>query len=515
MKNVLSASNMKLLEQNTIEYLGIDAAVLMERAAYCVAEYIINNFPSDSSVLILSGTGNNGADGLCVSRILSERGYSSDIYILKGHKSTALFEKQKAVLDKLSASFVEDVKPCYDIYVDALTGIGYSYRKDDEFFDLIEKINSYNGFKISLDIPSGTDATTGEVNETAFCADVVFSFGAYKSGLFKGKAVDYYKKLYLVPAGIFDFDNIYDYKIPESKDILKILPKRAASSNKGTYGKVLIVAGSNKSCGCAILSAVAAFKAGAGMVKIVSHAGNKEAVYSACPDVMASFYDDGCNDLFFKEFTDDMSWADCVVIGPGIGINDFSKTLLDMVLENKSNVLFDADAINCLAEDEALLKKFLKKASDEKPVYVITPHKAESKRLLDSMEKLDSKIKCLDDLASIYGVICVDKDSRTRTLGNAVKYINPSGNDGLSVAGSGDVLSGILGAYFAFAVKNNLLNGITEMVAAGVYVHGFCADHISKSVDKSSIMASDLSSNIPMIYKELLKDGEDLYLSYY
>lgn len=486
MKKILNSIQMKELENNTIENIGIDGVVLMERAAYEVSKEIMASFDINKSILIACGTGNNGADGLCVARYLIEKGYKPHVFINFGHSQTDLFIKQKKILDNLKCDFVDSIE-FHDIFVDALLGIGIKGNIDDNTLNIINKINSYHSYVISLDIPSGLDASSGLSMPEAIKTNVTYTFGAYKSGLFYKDAVNYTGKVVLKDIGIFDADLPFEAYMLEENDISILNEIRINNSNKSTYGKVLTVAGSKKMCGCAILSSLASLKCGSGMVKIITHKNNLNAIMNSLPEAMLELYDD-TNSISENDFKDACEWSDVIVCGPGIGTDSTAQMLTLYALNTNKSVILDADALNCLS-----INSFCQERIKNRLPYttIITPHKGESKRLLEAF-----KVDTLEELSDLLKIIIVDKDAKTKIIGRE-NYINNSGNNGMSTAGCGDVLSGIIASITGFYEKGLLNCSIERATALAVFLHGAAADYAVNESKESGLIASEIADNIP------------------
>ena len=510
MKKILSKEEMRSAEKFTIEDLHVSDDVLVERAAYSAFLEIIKRFLSDSKGLIVSGPGNNGADALALARILLEFGYSVSVIIYGNNFSELnLIEKQRlkeidknkigdlTLIDELSPAY-EDF---YDFIVDGLYGIGLNRDLNPEVSDLINKINSYKSFRIALDIPSGLNSDTGLCN-TCFKADLTVTFGFIKKGLLLEKGPDYTGELVLCETGIFDKNTSdYSYRALESSDLYEMLPKRKAVSHKGTYGKTLIIAGSEDIYGACLLSSKACFYMGAGMVKVFTHKNNVDNLQREIPEAMISSYD---NDLNFSTLEDklvkDVDWADTVMIGSGLGTGPVAVSVLETLVKkvslDKKILIFDADALNIFSENKELFYVLSERIKNSYVECVMTPHKRELKGIIKmlGLDFMDSE-EAVKKIFEISRIVVVNKDTKTSIYGEE-RFINLSGNDGLATAGSGDVLSGIL-AGLLFQIKDKY--DFEEAVAAGVYLHGLLGDRVAERKGRASLMAGDLILEIPQV----------------
>ena len=507
---------MKIIDRNTSETFGVDTAILMERASLEVVSEIEKwkkkrEAKRQYRVLILSGTGNNGGDGACIGRILKTKGYRvTQCIIGDPTKSTDLLLKQLKIAEKYGVSTetfsnVRETKNGYDydIIVDAIFGIGLTRPL---LGDALEAVNYTNRckkemgkdlFVVSVDMPSGVSADTGQVMEAAVRADVTVTFNQVKIGQILYPGCEYCGELKIADAGITDESFLGKEPTIEYYDgePLALLPERKKDSNKGTNGKVLIVAGSKDISGACVLAASACLKAGAGMVMIFTAAENAEAVKTLLPEAIVSTYEDF--EPVRDKLLEAMKWSTQAVIGPGIGKEGKGKELLTVMLESyDKSLVMDADALNIIAGDNDLMKMAENFATGQKAL-VLTPHMGEFSRLVKKSIK-ECKEHLLEnprELAlKLHGtVLC--KDARSIVADSEQKkiYINISGNDGMATAGSGDVLSGIIGAF--------LLPGLTgyEAAIAGAYIHGRAGDKASENTGRYSMVATDIVSALPEI----------------
>ncbi len=279
------------------------------------------------------------------------------------------------------------------------------------------------------------------------------------------------------------------------KSALNMLPRRAPRSNKGDYGRLLCICGSEGMSGAAYLSARAAYRSGAGLVEILTHQCNRTVLQASLPEAIVTLYNDSysCEPLLRS-----LERADAVVIGCGLGVMPLSRKLLSELLHaidiKKTPLVIDADAINLLAKNRSLLK-YISGA-------VITPHFMEASRLLDRPidELLNNTDRVSLEIAVQYGVVCVMKDHETAVSDGSDRiYINKSGNAGMATAGSGDVLAGIIGGLLAQRARSAINTGLLDTAALGVYIHGLAGDAAAIRYGEYSLMASDITEAIPSV----------------
>lgn len=274
-----------------------------------------------------------------------------------------------------------------------------------------------------------------------------------------------------------------------------MMPQRSDESNKGDYGKLLCVCGSVGMCGAAYLSAKAAYRTGAGLVRILTVRENLVPLQTALPEAIISVYD--ADDPDPHTVTDAAEWADAIVIGCGLGRSIGSRRITSQILKGSDKPkVIDADALNMISANP-VLKKYLKET-------VITPHPLEMSRLtgISSDDILKSADRVAYDFAKKYGAICLLKKHETVVSdGSDALYVNKSGNNGMATAGSGDVLSGIIGGILAQNKDRSL--SMKDAAALGAYIHGLAGDAAADRLGKYSMMACDIIDHISCVLKEI------------
>lgn len=501
---LVSAKEMKQLDDNTINITGIPSLVLMERASLAVAGCVKNYLGDDKAkrILVIAGNGNNGADGICAARILTEYGYKVDVFLLQSPRDyTEELKLQKKVAEAYGISFLQDDVDFarYTIIVDAIFGVGLNRDVDGYVADIIRKINASDAYVISVDISSGINASTGEICAVAVKADETVTFGFYKSGQFFYPGREYCGKLTKARIGIDEtsFYNDRPQMFAYMGDVSEPVDLgRTAAGNKGTFGKVLVIAGRDSTAGAALLCATSALRSGCGMVTVFTEEANKEAFLTSLPEAMTETYADSTDKtLLLDKLNKWLSWADVCVIGCGLTKDEAAYQLLSHVLtEFDKPVVADADALHLLAENEHLKEAVFSRETDaDKASVIITPHPGEL-AVLAHCSIADVKKNRIDVAAKVceeYGVILVAKDADTFCMADGEKiYLNTSGNDGMSTAGSGDVLAGLLGSMVSQAVRGN--KDIYEAVCLAVYIHGLAGDYQANKSGKSFMVASDI-----------------------
>lgn len=271
----------------------------------------------------------------------------------------------------------------------------------------------------------------------------------------------------------------------------KCFPVKINNADKKTYGKTLVIAGSKNIYGAAFLCAKSCFLSGAGMVKVFTHKNNGISLEHDLPEAMFSFYN-----FFFKkkDLKRSVEWANTVVVGPGLGFSYSAKRILKLLpkcLQKKQLLVLDADALNILSRNANLFRQFVKRIAKFSIKCVITPHKDELNRLVKGLFPDFSEEVACECLANM-GIVVVKKGNNTHIYGSKI-FVNDSGNEGMATAGSGDVLSGILGgALFRCATVP-----FEKRVAFCVYAHGLCGDLCKKEINTISMTATDIMEKIP------------------
>ncbi len=489
MQYIVTKQEMQAIDAYSIEKMGIPGEVLMERAALEIAKVVEEVNITKGRILIVVEGGNNGGDGLATARILLERGYMVDIYHVGGVKrQTKQFQLQMNILHQLGVRLRKTIpNKDYAVIVDGIFGVGLSRNIDGPQKKSIEILNQMKGIKIAIDIPSGIDATSGDILGVAFRADYTVTFGLKKLGMYFSDGIDYCGKVICVNVGFPQKaidqikPQIYAY---DKRDMCK-LPKRFNNSNKGTYGRVAVIAGSKNMSGAAYLCGKAAYSTGVGLVKIYTHESNRMVLQSQLPEAIMLTYHDYEGALACIE--DAMKWATVIVVGPGLGIDSTSERMLyELLMSAEVPLVLDADALNILSNNMELLQ-----ASSAQ--MIITPHMKEMSRLIGKSisEITANRFDIAKKFAKKSGITLVLKDAKSIvTNGGEQLYINLEGNNGMSTGGSGDVLAGIIAGMIAGGLS------LVEAAKMGTYVHCQAGDKAAEQKGPYAMLASDIIANL-------------------
>lgn len=487
-----NSREMKSIDTYSIETLGIPSAVLMERAAYATAVRIceVLKDTEGKKVIAVCGSRNNGGDGLAVVRILTTMGVSSAWYMAgdtaKATKETAL---QIKILENMKVPRCRSLDELTqaDLIVDAIFGIGLTRPVEGNFARTVEAINRCRAIGraavCAVDIPSGISTDTGQVLGCAVEADFTVTFGTLKTGLVLYPGACHSGQVFVenigFPIEATDQARIHTFAF-EKEDIVRYLPKRQAYSNKGSYGRVLVIAGSKNMAGACFFSARAAYNCGCGLVRVFTVQENHDVILEKLPEAVLTTYDSTLVDMDLLDQA--IEWADSVVLGPGLTCAPYAVNIVAYTLKHcKVPLVIDADGLNIIAGNGSLWDSVPQNT-------VFTPHLGEMSRL----SSMPVGQMCLDlpktcrEFAKNHGIICVLKDARTIVSDGANCFINLSGNDGMATGGSGDVLSGIIGGFLA-----QKMDPLTA-AAFGCFVHGLAGDAARKEKGAYGLLASDI-----------------------
>ncbi len=510
MKKVVTCSQMKLLDHETIHSMHVPSLVLMERAALAVKDEIVKHLLEKNPdgcwcrdrVLAVCGSGNNGGDGIAIARLLHLQGIPVEIF-LAGNPDKMTEETRHQW--EIAASYQVPVtnNPVwseYTVIADGIFGVGLSREITGKYREIIDCMNQAKAYKVAVDIPSGIHGDTGAVLGAAFDADLTVTFAYRKRGLCLYPGRMYAGEVVTADIGIYDRDSKGNVLAEmaachlEQTD-LRALPARPPWGNKGTFGKVLLIAGSPGMCGAAYLSASAALHGGAGMVKIQTVEENQIPLQTLLPEAMVT-----CE--FNEEANEkNLSWCDVLVIGPGLGTDGEGRERMLWFLKNGSEagkpVVIDADGLNLLAEHPEWMEYINENT-------VLTPHMGEMSRLTGSSisHLKEDPAAAVFEFAGRSGVTCVLKDACTVIADQEEHlYFNLSGNSGMATAGSGDVLSGIMAAVLCMYRGAKEKPPVSYQTAMAVYIHGLCGDFARRKKGTHGMTAKDLIEALPEVLK--------------
>lgn len=452
---------------------------LMQQVAWGISQRLITLFSQQKikKIAVCCGQGNNAGDGYLVAKYLKQAGFQAHIYAAELGNSkdlaSAVLEAQRVGVQFYSHF---DFQSEYEVYIDALFGIGLNRQLASDWQNVIHGINRQNGLKISIDIPSGLDANTGQPLPVAIKADYTFTGLGLKAGLFTGQGKEYAGKIELISAIPTDAE-LQPIACLSSHQIQ--LPKREAFGHKGSYGHVLVIGGHADMGGAVIMAAEAAFAAGAGKVTIVCDAKHHTAILSRAPNIMLR----DINLLTQEQRQALIQQVDAVCFGMGLGRDSWSEqqytAWFELTQQSDLEVVLDADALWFLAKQPQVLNS---------QTYA-TPHPGEAATLLacSTAEVEMDRIAAIHALQQKYQGQWVLKGSGSLILEEKL-YICTAGNAGMGTGGMGDVLAGMIASLKAqFAQKIHLHEIVT--------LHALAGDELAKNGERG-LQAQDMKHAI-------------------
>lgn len=481
-KKLYLAAQVRELDRTAIEDFSIPGITLMEKAGAAAYELMCAKWPAAKCIVVLCGPGNNGGDGYVLARLAKTDGLLVKLQQIGDHhklKGDALVAAEKCLAAGVQAlPFAENTLDACDVIVDALLGTGLDRKVSGEWQVVIEKINTSVAPVLSIDIPSGINADTGQVMDYAVKADATATFIGLKQGLFTGQGVEYAGEVHFdkldVPDAVYEkvLSMTEQITLP---DLQHLLTPRSKAAHKGDYGHVLVIGGNAGFAGAARLSAEAALRTGAGLVSLATHADHAGTLTMAVPEVMTHPITNAqqLNSLIEK--------ATVVAIGPGLGQSEWGMTLFSKVLETELPVVVDADALNLLAKEPV--------RSDR---WILTPHPGEAARLLNSDAQTiqSDRIAASKEIQKKYGGTVVLKGSGSIIADDSGNIsVCSAGNPGMASGGMGDVLTGVIAGLLAQLLNQNVSMG--DVARLGVCLHAAAADSAAADGERG-MLASDL-----------------------
>lgn len=491
MEYLVNAKEMKAYDENTSREFLLPPIVLMERAAEAFTEEFTRRMSPGSTVIVLCGSGNNGGDGLAIARLLFQRGYAVSLLLTGKSGKDSLAETELFICRKYGITELSELpEKATDAVIDAIFGTGLTRNVEGECAELLERVNAWDCFRAAVDIPSGISADHGRVMGVAFRADLTVTFAFRKLGQILYPGSDYCGELLCRDIGITadSFCGTRPRVCAFTEADREKLPPRANDSNKGDYGRVLVIAGSVNMCGAAFFAAKAAYLAGAGLVRIYTPEENRVILQTRLPEAILTTYR---SDRFEeKGLIEAIHWADTVLIGPGLSTGDTADRIFHTTLRSVSvPLVIDADGLNLLARETEQLKR-------PHTDIVLTPHIGEMARLTgDSVMYLkEERIARAAEFANEYNVILTMKDSRTVTAVPYGRiYLNRTGNHGMASGGSGDVLSGFITGLIATGADTETAAGL------GAYLHGRAGELAAERKGARAMSATDILDALPEV----------------
>ncbi len=498
MMKIFSATQIKACDQYTIDHTPVSSLSLMERAAKTASEWIADHYDTSYCIHLFCGNGNNGGDGFAMARMLYQKGFDANVFFNRDNpnfSTDALTNLRKVQeISGITLLNFDDVDsftfPENSIIVDAVLGSGLSRILEGKVAHLINFLNGLPYKKIAIDLPSGLFADHILPHDAVvFKADETLTFQCWKktflhpeTGVFCGNvtvldiglSTDFIRQ---EPTELFTIDEAM---------IREIVHPRNEFSNKGSYGKTMIVAGSFGKMGAAVLATKAALRTGSGLTFTMAPACGYEILQISCPEAM---YINGGEEVLSESIPEDGAVTG---IGPGLGTDSRTETALIKFLTScKQPIVLDADALNILSRSPQNIS-LIPKAS------VITPHPKEFERLFGKTKDSFDRLELARRIASELEIFIVLKDHHTQVITpERLVFYNITGNSGMAKGGSGDVLLGIITALLAQNYTPK------EAAVFGVWLHGKAGDMAAEKWSKGAMLPSDLINEIGSVFRIL------------
>ena len=507
---LVTAEQMRQVDRKTIEELGIPEMVLMENAGKAVVEFLQEQFTDlqSKNVIIVAGTGNNGGDGLVAARYLHKLGVPVKVFLL-GEKELSPSAKQNyEILSKLPVKFywldsensmhLLKVTVNYsDILLDCVLGTGISRDVSGRVEQIIDIANRRSCIKVAVDVPSGLNSDTGEIWGRCLKADYTVALAQPKRGCFLNKGLKYCGQIVIkdigIPEEIYqDADLNLNCQIIDDSFLKLCKEPRSKASHKGTYGHLLAVGGSMGMSGAITLTARSALRAGVGILTCAVPQAVQMHVAVNVPEAMVQplpggnqFHADSLAVL--REL---LRGKKAVVAGPGMGDNEATGAMINEILQSgRCAAIIDADGLNTA-------EYWLEHVQEARGPVVLTPHPGEMARLtgLETGYIQSNRLSVAQEFAEKYKVWLVLKGANTIiATPNGKLYMNITDSPSLAVAGSGDVLAGMLGAFLAQGMQPD------EACCSAVYLHGLAGQAVAQKIGEVSSKAGDIIDIIPTI----------------
>jgi hydroxyethylthiazole kinase-like uncharacterized protein yjeF len=512
---LVSAKQMQNLDATAIQQYNIPGIELMENAGRSTVEAIVARFgsPVDRRVTILVGPGNNGGDGLVIARLLHLQGARPEVYMmvaadkLQGDARTnfellaQLPVPVHSLLDHDTIDTLKDPLSKSWLVVDSLFGTGLTRDITGRFAEVVGLVNDADCPVVAVDVPSGLCSDTGRPLGVCVCADLTVTFGLAKTG-----QVTYPGKIYVGELVIADIGIPVEavQRLDTGYELLddqvgRALPLRTPTAHKGTFGHLLIVAGSTGKTGAAMLCAKGGLRCGTGLVTLcVPHDLNPifETTLCEAMTVPLPFSEGFCSVEDYPQLMKAVAGKSGVALGPGLGMEkETAELVIKLYRECNLPLVIDADGLNILARDAGSLQ-------DPPAVRILTPHPGEMARLAScsTADIQNNRLQAARDFAAKYKIYLVLKGAATVIAGPDQRIaVCPTGNPGMAAGGMGDVLTGIIGGFLA--------QGLSPWAAAclGVYAHGLAGDRLAAKNNNfaAGYLASELAAELPIALQAL------------
>lgn len=485
--NLYPVKKIQEWDQFTIKNDPISSINLMEKASINFVSWFTRKFDARNKVQIFAGAGNNGGDALAIGRLLRDLNYHVDIFHIQF--SSNLSEDCSINLNRLEGEYktitsiqnINSISAKGDIIIDGLFGSGLTRNLEGDYKSLIEKLNSIQGLKISIDAPSGLFCDELNADDDAiFKADHVVSFQIPKRSFLFPENQERIGQFHLVDIGLSDeyqktTDSTWKYVIDIDSN-----KKRSKFSHKGTFGHALLITGSKGKMGAATLCSQAALKSGVGLVTTHVPHDENSILQTASPEGMTSL---SKGKSVITDFPD-LDKFNTIGIGPGIGKSPETKEMIFNLLKSVNySIVIDADALNIIAEE-----KWIELIPENS---ILTPHPKEFERLFGKTNNSKEALELQVAMSKKHNLYIIKKGAYTSISSpEGMLFFNSTGNPGMATAGSGDVLTGVVASLLAqgYAPQKAAINS--------VFLHGKAGDNAAKKIGERSLTASDIIKSL-------------------
>jgi len=521
--SLVSAEHMRKLDAQTISSWGVSADVLMESAGRAVVDAVLSHWGSQLSartaqVMVLCGVGHNGGDGLVVARHLALLGYRVSVTLVGSSSSPSPLsvineERAKAVGVRIETG--EAKLPEEGVLVDALLGTGLSEGLREVTAKCVQRINEAVRPRVkvvSIDMPTGIHSETGQVLGSAVKADLTVTIGCPKIGLTLEPGRSHAGEIRVARVGIADTLSQAGAATGEpscrmwsSWAAAQHFPRRPTAGHKGRFGHVLLLAGSDGMAGAAALSATAVLRAGAGLVTLGCPVSLREGLEAKLTEAMVSALPECPPAQLARSALEPVlelsAGKDVIAVGPGLGQHAQTRELvLDIVSQASLPLILDADGLNALEGELSVLRS-------RSAATVLTPHPGEAARLLgiSPAEINADRVGCARRLAKeTESVVLLKGAGSVVAQPEGATLINPTGGAYLAMAGTGDVLTGMVAAFLAQGIA------APEAAALGAFLHGASADRLAAKKGTSGLLATEIAAELPECMQYLREQrGQD------
>ncbi len=515
---VTTISEMRNMDKRAITEFGIKEILLMENAGESVYYLIRERIGiKGKKFLFFCGSGNNGGDGFVAARKIYTSGGDVLIFTfapLKKFKGSARINFTIAKKIGIRVNRIKNIKEVEkeilhsDVIVDGIFGTGLSRDIGGIYREVIERINNSKKIIVSIDIPSGVNGDTGEIMGIAVNSDYTITFGLPKIGnLFfpgAGKTKELYVTHISFPNKIYEDKNVkLEINIPSR------LPERKEDSHKGDFGDVLFIAGCNNYFGAPFFSAYSFLKAGGGYSRLASVKSVIESVSIRGSEIVFHPMDETKSGTIaasnFDKIYEISKKIDFIVLGPGISTDKETKKLVLKILKNiHKPFLIDGDGLTAIKDELKILKSLKYPA-------ILTPHIGEMSRLINQPKEkvIGERLKILREFSREYNAIVVLKGKNSLiSFPDGKVFINTSGNSGMAVAGSGDVLTGCISAMYGLGLP------LEDAIKTGVFLHGYTGDILAVEKGKDGMLPTDILNSLPKAVKNLRENYGEIVSKY-